>query len=205
MPCDVSAQAFAGVPELQVIALDTRYIIMLSTDPQHQPGNSASGRVFPGWGWADEADDDLGDEIYHSGNGSRFNDVTIMRRTDGVMVAGCNAAVRRRAMFHVDKAVEPSTEYYRNENEVFKGETWLCSRLRESVQVRLVPSIRAPPPAPARPSAYGPAPRTSRSRDRQERLARAEHALQTMTEAVTTLHREVAHLQQFLRELQQSD
>ena len=78
-----------------------------------------------------------------------------MRRVDGVMVAGSNAAGRRRAMFHVDKAVEPSTQYYRNENEVYKGETWLCSRLREIVPVRLVPSIRAPPPAPARSPTYG--------------------------------------------------
>ena len=205
MPCDVPAQAFAGVPALQVIELDARYIVMLSPDPQYQPGKSASGQVFAGWGWADEGHDDLGTEIYHSGQGQRFNDATIMRRVDGVMVAGSNAAIRRRAMFHVDKAVEVSTEYYRNEDELHNGETWHCSRLRPIVPVRLVPSIRAPPPAPTRYSVYGPAPRTSRSLDRQERLARAEQALQAMTDAVASLHREVAHLQHFLSELQQSD
>ena len=81
----------------------------------------------------------------------------------------------------------------------------LRRHLRPIVPVRLVPSIQAPPPAPARSSVYGPAPRTSRSLDRQERLARAEQALQAMTDAVASLHREVAHLQHFLSELQQSD
>ena len=205
MPCDVPARVFAGVPELQVIQLDARYILMISPDPQYQPGNSASGRVFPGWGWADEGDDGLGEEIYQAGQQQRFNDITIFRRVDGVMVAGSNAAVRRRLMSHVDKAAEVSTEYYLNQDEVFKGETWHCSRLRPAAPVRLVPSIREPPPTPARSSIYGPAPRTGRSIDRQERLARAERALQVMTEAVASLDREVAHLQYFLSELQQSD
>ena len=175
------ARVFAGVPELQVIQLDTRYILMLSPDPQYQPGNSASGRALPGWGWADEGYDGLGDEIHQAGQQQRFNGITIFRRVDGVMVAGSNAAIRRRLMTHADKAAEVSTEYYTNQDEEFKGDMWHCSRLRTAVPVHLVPSIREPPPTSARSSTYGPAPRTGRSADRLERIARAEQALQTLS------------------------
>ena len=202
MPCDVPAHAFDQVPEVQVAHLEDRYILVLSAD-QHV-GRSASTQALPGWGGADEGHDGLGHAIWQAGLQQRFHGITIYRRVDGVMVAAGNAAQRRRLMTHADR-VEWAQEYYTNEDEVHNGETCHCSRLRTDVPVRLVPCIQAPPPAPARSSTYGPAPRTSRSRERQERLVRAEQALQAMTDAVASLHREVAHLQQFLTELQQSD
>jgi hypothetical protein len=107
-------------------------------------------------------------------------------------------------MTYADR-VETAQVYYDNQDEEHNGETWHCSRLRPALSVRLVPSTRARASAPAHSSTYGPAPRTSQSRDRQQRLERAEQALQTMTDAVASLHREVSHLQQFLSELQQSD
>ena len=205
MPCDVPASIFAAKPELQVMQLGARYILMLNPDQQCQPGKSASGTALSGWGWADEAHDGLGDDIFQHGLQPRFKDITIYRRVDGVMVAGSNAAQRRRLMTHVNNAAEVSTEYYTNEDEEFHGETWHWSRLRAVVSVPRVPSTREPLPTSARSSAYGPAPRAGRSADRQERIERAERALQTMSEAVVSLRREVIHLQTFLSELQRSD
>ena len=197
MPCDVPAHAFAHMPEVQVVHVADRYILMLSAG--QVVGRSAATQALYGWGWADEGHDDLGDTIYRAGMQPRFHGITIYRRTDGVMVAASNAAQRRKLMTYADR-VETAQEYYTNADEVHNGETWHCSRLRSTTQVRLVPSTRAQAAAPTRSSTYGPAPR-----DRQQRLERAEQALLTMTDAVASLHREVSHLQHFLTELRQAD
>ena len=200
MPCDVPAHAFDHIPEVQAVHLADRYILMLSAG--QVVGRSAATQALYGWGWADESHDDLGDAIYQAGMQSRFHGITIYRRTDGVMVAASNAG--RKLMTDADR-VETGQVYYDNQDEVHNGETWHCSRLRSTTQVRLVPSTRAQASAPTRSSTYGPAPRTSQSRDRQQRLERAEQALLTMTDAVASLHREVSHLQHFLTELRQAD
>ena len=100
MPCDVPARAYTGMPELQVIRLAGRYILVLSAD-QHV-GRSASTQALPGWGWADEGHDGLGHAIWQAGLQQRFHGITIYRRVDGVMVAAGNAAQRRRLMTHAD-------------------------------------------------------------------------------------------------------
>ena len=201
MPCDVPAHAFDQVPEVQVVHLEDRYILVLSAG--QVVGKNASTAALYGWGWADESYDALGDEIYRAGMQHRFRDITIYRRTDGVMGAASNAGQRRKLMTCADR-VQYGPVYYDNQDETHHGETWHCSRLRSTMPVRLVPSTRVQALAPAHSSTYGPVPRTSQSRDRQQRLERAEQALLTMTDAVASLNREVSHLQQFLAELRQT-
>ena len=201
MPCSVPPDAFDEVPEVQVVQLEERYILVLSAG--QVVGKNASTAALYGWGWAEECYDDLGDEIYRSGLQNRFRGITIYRRTDGVMVAASNAGQRRKLMTCADR-IPYGTEYYDNQDETHNGEIWHCSRLRSTMPVRLVPSTRVQALAPAHSSTYGPVPRTSQSRDRQQRLERAERALLTMTDAVASLNREVSHLQQFLAELRQT-
>ena len=58
MPCDVPAHAFDQVPEVQVVYLEDRHILMLSAG--QVVGKNASTAALFGWGWADESYDDLG-------------------------------------------------------------------------------------------------------------------------------------------------